>query len=312
MFQRHAYFIHDIFTCGPAWTKKIKKVNVWGLILQIPLLICLVLLFTPLHVFVYEMTDTIAIFKPMVSLLLLMDYFYLIAATVISIKNRKRASTVPEKKRYNSQIIFILFFTFSGLLIGFLMNLPAIELCVLPVVLKIFVELQDSQIYTDALTKLFNRRRMTELINEEITTCSEDHPLTVIMIDLDYFKSINDILGHDEGDRALTNFSRALRKSLLSKNAVASRWGGDEFVVAGKEKGLAQEFRKLLTTSLEAYSELPYMPQFSIGAYTCTSQSMTCDQILVEADAVLYKEKELRHSSPNNFIETLNSLKSST
>ena len=52
------------------------------------------------------------------------------------------------------------------MLIGFLLNLPAIELCVIPIVIKLFVELQDSQIYTDALTKLNNRRRITEYINK--------------------------------------------------------------------------------------------------------------------------------------------------
>lgn len=91
--------------------------------------------------------------------LLLMDYMYLISATVISLYNRKKAKTRQEKKKYGSQAIFIIFFTISGYLIGFLLNLPAIELCVLPVVLKLFVELQDSQIYTDALTRLCTRTR---------------------------------------------------------------------------------------------------------------------------------------------------------
>ncbi len=309
-FSCYFWFLHvDANLHRPAWARKIKAFNVWAVIIQIPLIVCLILLFTPLNYFVYELTDTVAVFKPMVGMLLLMDYVYLIAATVLSIGNWRKARTKPDKKKYSSQVIFILFFTLSGFLIGFLLNLPAIELCVLPVVIKLFVELQDSQIYTDALTKLFNRRRMTEFINEEIATCNEENPLTIIMIDLDFFKSINDILGHDEGDKALISFSHALRKALLSHNAVAARWGGDEFVVAGKDPAIADDFRNLLTSSLETCNTLQYMPRFSVGAYTCTSPSMTCEQALVEADEVLYKDKEIQHRDADSFKAILLGIK---
>lgn len=304
------WFLHVYASLHPsskAW--KMRRVDVWTVLIHIPLIIVLVLLFTPLYIFVYELTDTIAVFKPLLLLILFMDYIYLIAATGISIHQRKNAKTKPEKKKYSSQIIFILFFTVSGYLIGFLLNLPAIELLVIPVVLKIFVELQDSQIYTDALTKLYNRRRMTEFINEEITSCSEENPLTIIMIDLDYFKSINDILGHDEGDKALVTFSNALRKILIPRNAVAARWGGDEFVVAGKDPDIANSFRDLLTKSLEENNTLSYMPQFSIGSSTCTSPQMTYEKALVEADANLYKDKADRHRDSQSFINKLKSVK---
>ncbi len=289
-----------------------NKINIWGIIIHIPVLIDLFILFTPMYVFVYEIKDGVAYFKPLINLILIIDYIYLIAATGISIFNKKRAKTKSEKKKYNSQILFILFFTVSGFLIGFLMNLPAIELCVIPVVLKIFVELQDSQIYTDALTKLYNRRRMTEFINDGISTCSKEDPLTIIMIDMDYFKSINDILGHDEGDKALIYFSKSLGHMLLNKSAVAARWGGDEFVVCGKEKELSEKFRQWLQEELETNNELSYVPQFSSGFYKCTSPNKTSEQVLVYADAALYKDKEERHKIPNNFVSKLIAIKNGT
>ena len=303
------WFMHVYASLHPssrAW--KLKSINIWSLLIYVPLFIVLILLFTPLYIHVYELTDTVAVFKPLLLFILLMDYVYLIAATAISIHKRKNAKTKPEKKKYSSQIIFILFFTVSGYLIGFLLNLPAIELLVIPVVLKIFVELQDSQIYTDALTKLYNRRRMTEFINEELATCSEENPLTIVMIDLDYFKSINDILGHDEGDKALVIFANALRKVIMPRNAVAARWGGDEYVVTGKDSDLAEKFRELLTEALEETNTLPYMPEFSVGTYSCTSPQISYEKAMVKADDNLYKDKESRHKD-SDFIEKLNAIK---
>ncbi len=287
---------------------KIKNLDIGWILLHVPLAVDILFFFSPLRKHVYEIDGT-AIFKPTMLLVLLMDYIYLISATVISIRSLVKAQNKLEKKKYKSQIMFIIFYTLAGALIGFLLNLPAIEICINPVVLKLFVELQDSQIYTDALTKLNNRRRMTEIITEELSTCSEDAPLTVIMIDMDFFKNINDILGHDEGDKALIAFSHCLRKVIRPKNAFASRWGGDEFVVAGKEKGLADNFRAELEAALKNNKTLDYIPSFSIGAMVCTTPSTTCDQALVEADAFLYINKAVQHENANAFIKKLNSLK---
>ncbi|WP_029322529.1 GGDEF domain-containing protein [Butyrivibrio sp. AE3004] len=290
--------------------KQRNVVNFWNILVHTPLFCVLIILFTPLHVIVYELTETTVVFKPALMFILLMDYVYLIAATGISIYNRKNAKTKSEKKKYNSQIIFILFFTISGLLIAFLLNLPAIELCIIPVVLKLLLEQQDSQIYTDALTKLYNRRRMTDFITEEIETCSEKKPLTVILVDLDYFKSINDILGHDEGDKALVSFSQSLKNIVAPINAFAARWGGDEFVVAGKDQELPEKFREWLRESLENNNKLNYIPEFSVGITKCTSQDMTCEQLIIKADTELYKDKNERHKTSNSFVKRLREVKS--
>lgn len=287
---------------------KIGSVDVGKILMHVPLAVDLLLFFTPLYHLIYDLGE-IAVFKPPMMFVLLMDYIYLISATIISVKCAKRAKNNLEKKKYKSQIKFILYFTAGGVLIGFLLNLPAIELFIIPVILKLFVELQDSQIYTDALTKLFTRGRMNEIINEEISSCSTEHPFTLIMIDMDYFKSINDILGHDEGDKALVAFSKALQKALKSKSAVASRWGGDEFVVAGKDAFLTEDFRKTLQEALESSSSLGYVPPFSLGVASCTSPSASSKDLFVEADSALYKDKELQHQKKDEFISKLNSLK---
>jgi diguanylate cyclase (GGDEF)-like protein len=302
---RHVFASLHIRSSAP----KIGIIPIWKILIHIPLAICLILLFTPAHVIVYNTSDPATVFQPGALLLLLLDYVYLILATCISVYFRRRAQTKIEKRKYTSQTIFILLFTISGSLIGFLINFPAIELCFIPIVLKLFVNLQDSQIYTDVLTKLYNRRRMSDFLSQEIATCSPKNPLTIIMIDMDYFKSINDILGHDEGDKALVSFSNAIMRSVRSRNAIAARWGGDEFVVAGKDKSLPLEFKDSLKTEVDNIKKLSYTPPFSIGIYVCTSPDTTVEYALNKADEALYQDKELQHQTSADFVNNLKVLK---
>ena len=125
----------------------------------------------------------------------------------------------------------------------------------------------------------------------------------------DYFKSINDILGHDEGDKALIGFSYALKDAFKGNNAVISRWGGDEFIVAGKDSNLTNDLRSRLENALERKSGLAYPVSFSLGIYNCTSPEMTSEKILVEADAQLYKDKENQHRKGADFGEKLRTIK---
>ncbi|WP_027203524.1 GGDEF domain-containing protein [Butyrivibrio fibrisolvens] len=297
----HVYYGHNVLTKHR--TK--RQIIIDGLILHIPLFICLILLFTPLNRFLFEFRDFKLISKPTVLFILSMDYIYLIAATIISLRQWKRASTKTDKKKYAMQVVFIIFFTISGGIIGMMMDLPAIEVCMLPVVLKLFVELQDSQIYTDALTKLNNRRRITEFINEELINCSIQEPLSVIMVDMDFFKSINDTLGHDEGDKALIVLSKALKKVVAPQNALAGRWGGDEFVIAGKAPGLIDGFKEALTGELSNISDLGYDLYFSIGTFKCTSNDLTYEEVLAKADEALYTKKNKRTMTASEYVKKL-------
>ena len=269
-------------------------------IARIPLLLVAIALYTPLYRFVYTVTDE-PTFSPLLSIILMIDYVYLIIATAISIRKFIQVKNSLERKKYSGQIFYILFYTASGYVMGYFLNIPAIEFCMMPVVLKLFVDLQDSRIYTDALTGLANRRRIDDYIDKEIATCNKEKPLTIIMIDVDFFKSINDLLGHDEGDVVLVAFSTALTNITASKYARAARWGGDEFIIAGKEKGLADDFRDKLSKELEKNKDLSFVPHFSVGVFTCTSSEMSTKQVVAEADAQLYKDKEIQHKKYEGF-----------
>ena len=285
-----------------------KLKNTMILIAQIPMAIVAMLVYSPLYTLVYEVED-VPTFKPALLLLIVLDYLYLIVATVISIRKFFQEKNKLERGRYRAQIFYILLYTMSGWIMGFFLNIPTIELCMMPVVLKLFIDLQDSRIYTDALTKLDNRRRINDYIEKEIGTCTAEKPLTLIMIDIDFFKSINDILGHDEGDEVLVAFSKALTNLTASKYARAARWGGDEFIVAGKEPELQQGFKERLIEELKNNRELKFQPMFSVGCYTCLSSEITVKRALAVADSELYKDKEMQHRKAASFQNVLKELK---
>jgi diguanylate cyclase (GGDEF)-like protein len=84
---------------------------------------------------------------------------------------------------------------------------------------------------TDALTGLFNRRKFLEIYNSSLLTMEQrDNEMSLIILDIDYFKKINDTFGHSAGDGVLIQISHALLKNLRNIDMVC-RWGGEEFVV---------------------------------------------------------------------------------
>jgi diguanylate cyclase (GGDEF)-like protein len=232
-------------------------------------------------------------------LVVFLDYIYLICATVISIRKYFREKHKLERGRYLAQIFYILFYTVSGWVMGYFLNIPTIELCMMPVVLKLFIDLQDSRIYTDALTKLDNRRRISEYIDKELLTCSVEKPLTLIMIDIDFFKSVNDVLGHDVGDEVLVSFSKALSNLTSSKYARAARWGGDEFIAVLHSHQDAEEFVEAMQETLQINNEqktLPFRISVSYGiADHDTTIRQTPDQVRDMADERMDKNKLKNH-----------------
>lgn len=286
----------------------IKAKNTWLLIAKIPLVLIAIALYTPLYRFIYELTDE-PTFSPLLFIIIMIDYVYLILATIFSVQRLIREKNKLERGKYIGQLFFIIFYTFSGYIMTFFLNVPAIEFCMMPVVLKLFVDLQDSRIYTDALTRLDNRRRINMYLEEEISKCNEEKPLTVMMLDIDFFKNINDTFGHDEGDSILIAFSAALSKLTSSKHARAGRWGGDEFIIVGKEKNLSENFRESLKEELENNKDLRFVPRFSIGSYVCKSQGMTVKQAISKADEQLYKDKEIQHSKYEDFQDMIKDIK---
>jgi two-component system cell cycle response regulator len=101
------------------------------------------------------------------------------------------------------------------------------------------VQLSIEMAITDALTGLYNRRYMESHVGTLVEqAAARNKPLAVLVLDIDYFKSINDTHGHDAGDDVLREFALRIRKSIRGLD-LACRYGGEEFVVVMPETDMA-------------------------------------------------------------------------
>jgi diguanylate cyclase (GGDEF)-like protein/hemerythrin-like metal-binding protein len=92
---------------------------------------------------------------------------------------------------------------------------------------------------TDLLTSTWNRRRFEEVVEAEMDRSNRyGHPISLVLIDIDHFKNINDNHGHQEGDRVLVQVADCLRGAIRKSDSL-TRWGGEEFIVLMPNTGLS-------------------------------------------------------------------------
>ncbi|TXI71543.1 MAG: sensor domain-containing diguanylate cyclase [Limnohabitans sp.] len=150
---------------------------------------------------------------------------------------------------------------------------------------------------TDALTGLFNRRRLTqELDNHFQAFARYGTTTTVLLMDMDHFKAINDTHGHLAGDEALVAVARACRAHLRSTD-IASRIGGDEFVIvlphtsAIQAKEFANRLRKEIKLDLHRFAVNGVTPTVSAGVTQMNNNDSSYEDTLKRADSALYAAK---------------------
>ena len=150
----------------------------------------------------------------------------------------------------------------------------------------------------DMLTQIYNRHGFYRNIGEIMKRSRrEEIPFTLISIDMDGLKQINDTYGHAEGDFALKKIAECMRTSTTMEE-ICSRFGGDEFVIAfcdsrGEERGneIIEEMHDKLR-EFNSYSQKPYYVNMSVGMYSKVAEkSDTLDLYIKYADALMYANK---------------------
>lgn len=147
---------------------------------------------------------------------------------------------------------------------------------------------------TDGLTGAWNRRRFEESVECEIHRAAREcRPLTLMLIDIDHFKCINDTLGHDAGDKVLVELAGLLRDSVRKSDSV-TRWGGEEFVLLLPNTGLvaAQALAERIRERIEQHAfELVDRVTASFGVAEFVAMESWSDW-LRRSDQALYEAKE--------------------
>lgn len=156
----------------------------------------------------------------------------------------------------------------------------------------------------DALTGFYNRRQMEERIKQEIASAKRKHsPLCAIMIDIDFFKRVNDTYGHAAGDYILKTVSKIMR-SQLREYDIAARYGGEEFAILlpfteeDEAVMVAERLRKAVENKIIDIEKVNSKTDtktikitISLGVYRFKETDKTAD-LLINADKALYEAKE--------------------
>ena len=200
------------------------------------------------------------------------------------------------KKEYRLPLLFIIIPSAAAVLEGILPLTPIVPLGTFLPILLAFLEIQNSEIYSDALTGLNNRRRMEIFLQDMIHNASDENPFRIYIIDVNDFKQVNDKFGHIAGDRALQLVADALHNVSDRVHGFCARYGGDEFVLIVKdETELQTALQKEADLLRESCSDL--LPRITVctGCAVCRSGAVTAAQLIAEADEQLYVMKEEFH-----------------
>lgn len=172
---------------------------------------------------------------------------------------------------------------------------PAMQAVIEDVTERVLMEKELKRLaITDSLTQLCNRHRLNVLLAEEQSRFSRyGTAFSLIMIDLDLFKSINDNWGHDSGDKALVSVSQELKR-ITRKVDEVGRWGGEEFMVICPETELldAYQLAEKLRGAIEGLKiDERFSVTASLGVVTIKKGEFI-RQLIIRVDKALYEAKD--------------------
>jgi len=174
------------------------------------------------------------------------------------------------------------------------------------VVVYLVTELQKSRreeqlaARTDFITGAVNARYFNELLQMEISRIRRyPHPITLVYVDVDNFKLVNDLFGHKIGDEVLRCIATELKSQLRVTDTVA-RLGGDEFVMllpSTRQPEARLVVSKVYANLIEKMGQRNWPVTFSMGAVTCEFSPYSAEQLVNMADELMY---EVKNSTKND------------
>lgn len=273
------YHIHRNF-------KRIKKKS---RILAVPLIIATILIIINLlgTDIIFDISKENVYTRGPMNFILYIFIFVYYMESIYTVQKAKSDSILVE---FFPIYFFIIPCMIGTMIQGFFFGISTVWLCVAIAFIIVYIEIQISISFIDDLSGLYNRKYM----NHYLDKLQNDKPKHVygFLMDINDFKTINDIYGHLKGDQAIIQFGKILQHS-IDKDSVAIRMGGDEFVIfailKSNEEALAlkkrieQNVRQFNTNSTE-----PFHLSFSIGM---AKYSGNIETFLSSMDDSMYEAK---------------------
>jgi diguanylate cyclase len=160
------------------------------------------------------------------------------------------------------------------------------------------LETVEAEANLDPLTDLFNRRSLERALEDFFTLCKQSKmSFSLVLIDLDDFKYVNDNYGHHVGDLVLAKVAKVLRTSMRAKDIVG-RWGGDEFVAIMPNTDLekAKKVLERIKSKIEKIEILAEGKRFKVsisaGVVQCGENCQSLLDMIKEADKLMYEDKK--------------------
>ncbi len=227
---------------------------------------------------------------------------YVAAVCVQALVRASKVTSKVQRAWYGTFTKFAIIPTCAVVIDLFVGGTPAVALGALTAILFVFSSQQESRIFNDSLTGLNNRRRADQFLIDKVAHIEKTGSVYVYMLDVNLFKQINDTLGHNEGDRALQVVANGLRDAAVKCHGFVARWGGDEFVLVVDSSSATSpdEVVDIIDKSLAqacVIASLPYTLTVSTGYAVCTSSAVDPDDLIIQADQMLYERKRAMHNA---------------
>ena len=235
---------------------------------------------------------------PLYALQLLLSYGYVLFTAAKALLEARTCRNYARRRELLTLSSFVAPSLAAGAVQVFFPGLPLLCIGTTLGILYVYITLQEQLISVDPLTGLNNRNQMLKFLSGRLSRYASDRPLYLLMLDMDYFKQINDHYGHVEGDRALQLVAGALMETCRGEKHFISRYGGDEFIIiceAEPEEVLRLEDR-IRAALARMRPQAGYVLSLSVGHAPYTPDMSGPQALIAAADRALYLAKAARRA----------------
>lgn len=224
------------------------------------------------------------------------SWSYIIFSTIKSIIYYKKSNNINKKEQIFPLCLFIIAPAITSIIQNIFYGLSINQIGFTLSALFIFLYYLDEQISIDNLTKINNRTKFNEYIQYKYDNTKDNETISLMFIDVNKFKLINDTYGHLIGDEVLINIANILKKtcSSFNKDLFLARYGGDEFVIVSSlDKKNMEYLKNNINKNVEIFNlNSKYKISLGIGFTSdkkCKYNSF--HSMIVKADNLMYKTK---------------------